>query len=70
MSDNKQSRVNHNPNNVQIGDYCILDNNTHPVKVFSMTEQKLFSEVGNHANPIDTWSVMTRRLKPLTDNQI
>ena len=65
MSNNKQSSVNNNPNNVQIGDYCILDNHKeHPVKVFSMTENKLFSEVGDHASPIDTWNVMTRRLKP------
>ena len=68
MSNNKQSSVNHNPNNIQIGDYCILDNHKeYPVRVFSMTENKLFSEVGNHASPIDTWNVMTRRLQPLTD---
>jgi len=61
---NKTTGVNHNPNNVQIGEYCILDNNTqYPVKIFSMTENKIFSEVGNHAEPIDTWTVMTRRLK-------
>lgn len=57
---------NHNPHNIQIGDWVILDNNKeHPVRVFSMTETKLFSEVGNHSSPIDTWSTMTNRLKPL-----
>jgi hypothetical protein len=58
--------INHNPHNIQIGDWVILDNNKeNPVRVFSMTTNKLFSEVGNHSSPIDTWNTMTNRLKPL-----
>ena len=71
MSNNKQSKVNQNPNNVKVGDYCILDDRKDSrVKVFYITERKLFSTVGNHSTEIDTWDVMTRRLKPLTDEQI
>jgi hypothetical protein len=57
--------LNHNPHNLQIGDWVTLDDHKkHPVKIFGMTKNKMFSEVGNHENPMDTWNVMTRRLKP------
>ncbi len=61
----KQRMINHNPNNIQVGEWSILDGNEdHPVMVFSMTTMKMFSRVGNHYTPIDTWEVMTYRLKP------
>lgn len=54
----------HNPNNVKIGEWVILDDNEESlVRIFSMTELQLFSEVGAHSSPIDTWQVMTDRLK-------
>ena len=60
--------MNHNPNNIEIGKWVILDDNEeHPVKVFNMTPLKLFSEVGSHSSPINTWQVMTYRLKPKKD---
>lgn len=60
--------MNHNPNNVTVGEWVILDDNEELlVKIFSMTELKLFSEVGSHSSPIDTWEVMTDRLKPKKD---
>jgi len=55
--------MNHNPNNVEIGQWVVLDDNEDAiVLIFSMTPNKMFSEVGNLET--DTWSVMTDRLKP------
>jgi hypothetical protein len=55
--------MNHNPNNVEIGQWVVLDDNEDAiVLIFSMTPNKMFSEVGNLKT--DTWSVMTDRLKP------
>jgi hypothetical protein len=56
--------MNHNPHNLSIGEWVILDKKEPPVKIFRMTEGKMFSEVGNHESPIDTWEVMTCRLSP------
>lgn len=58
--------INHNPNNVQVGEWAILDDNEENlVRVFNITPLKMFSEVGSDSSRINTWEVMTYRLKPL-----
>lgn len=55
--------MNHNPYNIKIGDWVVLDNHEdNPVKVYGFTPTFLFAEVGN--NDGITWGVMTNRLKP------
>lgn len=56
--------INHNPNNVKVGEWAILDDNTkYPLLIFSMTPNKMFSQVGNLESV--PWNVMTDRLKPI-----
>lgn len=61
--------MNHNSYNLSIGDWVMLDGTMPLVKIFGMTELKMFSTIGNHESPIDTWEVMTNRLKPYTENE-
>jgi len=61
--------MNHNSYNLSIGDWVLLDDRLPLVKIFGMTDLKIYSTVGNHESPIDTWQVMTSRLKPCSKNE-
>lgn len=61
--------INHNPNNVQVGQYAMLDNNENNIVwVCNMTPNKLISGVSRHYSQrfTKTWDVMTDRLKPIS----
>ena len=65
--------MNHNKYNLQIGDECLLDENSaceQTVEILEFTPNKMFATIKNHFydntnHEPQSWDVMTYRLTPL-----
>ena len=59
--------MNHNKHNLQIGDNAILDSR-HTIRIHGFTPNQMFATVSS--NDVDTWEVMTLRLRPIISDHI
>lgn len=60
--------MNHNPNDLKLGDKAILDAdlaNSSEVYIVGLSPKQMYARVRQYAEGTNSWEVMTNRLKPI-----